>query len=360
MNLPMLTKVDSTGKVRFWKVEGMHSIMAGYFIRSTFGVVDGKVLTSEFVVPEGKQNRTIEEQVTLEMLQMFNLKKQSGYTDPDAEAVYKAPLPMLAHVFEKKVDKHITYPAYIQPKLDGFRCIAVKLDGKVKCYSRKGKQFETTNHIEQELNGMMEDGDVLDGELYKHGTEFESVASSIKNVKKNSNEAQYHVYDTITDENQCERMLSLFCMFGKSRSDHKFIRYVDTFLVHSKVDIEERTRQFLDDGYEGSIIRDKRLMYREGYRSPQLLKYKTFDDDEFEIVGYTEGKGKEAGAVIWKMITKEGVGFDCRPMGTYESRRALFKEWQKYMGAIMTVKFFGIGANGAPRFPVGMRFKEDF
>ena len=52
--------------------------------------------------------------------------------------------PMLAHKYNP--DK-IQYPAYIQPKLDGVRCVFTK-DG---AFSRTGKQFMNVSHIEHDL-----------------------------------------------------------------------------------------------------------------------------------------------------------------------------------------------------------------
>ena len=51
--------------------------------------------------------------------------------------------PMLAHKYdEKRIDW--SEPVYIQPKLDGVRCLFTK-DG---AYSRTGKQFKNLAHIE--------------------------------------------------------------------------------------------------------------------------------------------------------------------------------------------------------------------
>ena len=57
---------------------------------------------------------------------------------------------MLAHkVNNKKID--FTEPVFIQPKLDGVRCIFTK-DG---AYSRTGKQFHNLQHIELRLAGFL-------------------------------------------------------------------------------------------------------------------------------------------------------------------------------------------------------------
>ncbi len=70
--------------------------------------------------------------------------------------------PMLAHKINyKKID--FSEPVFIQPKLDGVRCIFTK-DG---AYSRTGKQFHNLRHIELMLERFfkVQPNAVLDGEL---------------------------------------------------------------------------------------------------------------------------------------------------------------------------------------------------
>ena len=71
--------------------------------------------------------------------------------------------PMLAHKFDDiRVDW--SEPVYIQPKLDGVRCLFTK-DG---AYSRTGKQFKNVAHIEEDLEDFFKQypDTIIDGELY--------------------------------------------------------------------------------------------------------------------------------------------------------------------------------------------------
>ena len=40
------------------------------------------------------------------------------------------------------------------------------------------------------------------------------------------------------------------------------------------------------EGYEGIMVRNQKASYKIDKRSYDLLKYKTFEDDEFEIIGF--------------------------------------------------------------------------
>ena len=73
--------------------------------------------------------------------------------------------PMLAHKYD---DSRVDWdqPVYIQPKLDGVRCLFTKNGA----YSRTGKQFMNLRHIEIALKPFFDQQPdvILDGELYNH------------------------------------------------------------------------------------------------------------------------------------------------------------------------------------------------
>ena len=90
--------------------------------------------------------------------------------------------PMLAHKFDNsRVDW--SQPVYIQPKLDGVRCLFTK-DG---AYSRAGNKFMNLVHIELALLPFFNNNPdvVLDGELYNHKLkrDFEKIISLVRKQK---------------------------------------------------------------------------------------------------------------------------------------------------------------------------------
>jgi len=109
--------------------------------------------------------------------------------------------PMLAHKFNP--DKAV-FPALLQPKLDGVRCVFTK-DG---AFSRTGKEFKNVDHIIETLKPLFKQYPYLklDGELYNHELkdDFEKIISLVRKTKptfEHREEAeklvQYHVYDKI-------------------------------------------------------------------------------------------------------------------------------------------------------------------
>ena len=60
------------------------------------------------------------------------------------------------------------------------------------------------------------------------------------------------------------------------------------------------------------MIRNKDGEYGINKRSKNLQKFKEFYDQEFQIVGYEEGTGNDAGTVIWVCMTQQGDLFKAR------------------------------------------------
>lgn len=90
--------------------------------------------------------------------------------------------PMLAHKYD---DSRVDWskPVYIQPKLDGVRCLFTKHGA----YSRTGKQFMNLRHIEKDLKPLFDHQPniILDGELYNHKLkhDFEKIISLVRKQK---------------------------------------------------------------------------------------------------------------------------------------------------------------------------------
>lgn len=243
-------------------------------------------------------------------------------------------LPMLAHTWEDK-QKYITEPFYVQPKLDGIRLI-VSVSG---CFSRTGKPVPGVEHLARNLK----EGEYLDGECYTPDKTFEEMTSLFKT---NPQQLTFHVFD-------------YFDVYRPHLTfeERKARITVETFLVRCKDDIKGYHDLFVNQGYEGIIIRESTSVYEIGKRSNYLLKCKYFKTEEFPIVDVKEGTGREKGAAIW--VCKAGNHtFSVRPEGTIESRVRIFNERHTYLGKDLTVKFQNVTALGIPRFPVGLAVRD--
>ena len=338
------------------------------------GQVDGKLqLTRKTATPKnvGRSNATTsEQQALLEAKAMhkkkLDLKYYESIEDAENEVIF---LPMLASDFEKRKNK-VSYPADVQPKLDGVRCLAYWDGDEVKLMSRGGKQWENCNHIARELEDCLPKGWVLDGELYIHGKTFQEITKLVKKWRPESVDVEFHVYDIPRTEIRNEenlsdwdgRMIDLYKFFGiLYEHQSSYIFTVTTYQADTEEDVYKLQSQFLEEGYEGAIVREYDGMYRFGYRSNKLLKVKNFMDEEYEVIDYTTGVGKFDGCVIWICKNTNDDEFKVVPQGTMEHRKELYEDADKYIGEMLKVQFFELTDDGIPRFPVGIgfRLKED-
>jgi ATP-dependent DNA ligase len=290
---------------------------------------------------------------------------------------------MLAQKFEpdsKTAKKHtIKFPCFVQPKLDGLRCVIYRdpITGEIRRQSRTGTYFNTMSHIANSLAPLFAKfpNVVLDGELYTTKIPFEELAGLIKTKKLTLQDMdklcviEYHIYDII-DEGvpyhvRNDNIKKMFAQVAASTasSPHTlppYICLVETIEVKTVVEFKAEFGRFIEAGYEGIMLRNKEGMYRCNYRSHDLQKYKEFEEDEFRIIGFTQGDGRDKGTVIWMCETKEGKEFTVRPRGTMESRRKLFETGKKYVGKMLTVIYQELTEEGKPRFPVGKDIRENY
>ena len=262
---------------------------------------------------------------------------------------------MLAHKYnEDKAD----YPAFIQPKLDGVRCLFTK-DG---AFSRADNQFMNVKHIEKALENFFNKYPtaVLDGELYNHGLkdDFEKIISLVRKKKPTDDDkaeaaelVQYHVYDiaSFTHATYQDRYSMISSMLTYTYPVCK----VDTKVVLDYDEAVSYHKYCLKQGYEGSIYRSISGKYK-GTRSWDLMKFKDFHDDEAVIVGYETGKGKRQGT-LGKFIMQddEGIEFGCPPGKGYDYKdlAGMLDNVHDYIGQRATFTYFQRTKAGSYRHP---------
>lgn len=268
------------------------------------------------------------------------LKEQGKGTDASGELK-----PMLAH----KDLKSISFPCLIQRKYDGIRCFS-KVNGGTSMKSRNGKEFTYLGHIMEDLAKNFHNC-IVDGELYSDTLTFQEILSSVKREQPSNKEISLRIYDVIPLDNltlkQSERV-NLLTLKTESSCLHP----VETYLVNNLDEVKEYFARFIEEGYEGAILRNLDGEYEFGGRSRDLIKYKEFDDDEFEIVDVIEAQGRDEGTAIFIMTNKMDQQFKARPVGSRELRREYLLNKKEMIGKVGTVQYQGLTDDGVPRFPV--------
>ena len=271
--------------------------------------------------------------------------------------------PMLAYKVDKKpVDW--SENVYIQPKLDGVRCV-IKLgdNNEVQAFSRTGKPWLNIAHITNSLHYFFTQNPdiILDGELYNHDLrdDFNKIISLVRKTKPTPSDkaeasklVQFHCYDyieTVMDQPYGYRMNQLVTSDIYSYC----VIYVESKLVNSKESANIIHQYNLNNGYEGSMLRLDRPYQQK--RSYNLQKFKDFQDAEALIVGYEEGKGKRENTLgKFLMQDDDGNQFGCPPGKgySYKNLTNILNNIHDYIGQRATFTYFERTPAGSYRHPL--------
>ena len=281
------------------------------------------------------------------------------------DAVIAGKFAMLA---QKNGDRELDFENhtyFIQPKLDGVRCI-IRKDG---AFSRNGKSFKNVEHILEELKPLFDYAPelILDGELYNHDLkeDFGKIISLVRKTKRitemdrmeSKKLIQFHNYDVFDTKREGLTYVERLDLMRHIQYKYNLLytRAVSTHRIDNKLKLDLLHKINKQQGYEGSMVRNN-MPYEPGKRSWTLQKVKDWSDTEFTILDYVEGKGKFAGG-LGKFLGFDADGRDIEvpwPDITIEKRKEVFNNIGDYIGKVATFEFFERTKDGAYRFP---RFK---
>jgi len=284
----------------------------------------------------------------------------------------------LANKYDEKTKKKVDFKKdvwYVSRKLDGVRClIVVDEKGKAKSFSRSGKQFHTLSVVEKEIEGLGVKNVVYDGEMCivdESGNEnFQSIMKEIGRKDYTIENGLFQIFDFIPSDmfqrgeassgTFSQRMFALeSLLLGKSL---QHLDYLSQIPVFSFEELDDLTLKASEKGWEGLMLR-KNSTYK-GKRSNDILKVKTFFDEEYKVVDTFFGplryirEGIEveeemlSGVAIKHKgnIVRVGSGF------TIDQRKHLFKNPNDILGKTITVQYFEESQNQngefSLRFPV--------
>lgn len=394
VSLPTLYKKTNTGAIQYWTISVEEKSFGKGEIKTEYGQVgtDSPQVTVD-VISEGKnpgkKNATTAiQQAEKEAQAKWEKQKKKGYVDSLAgaqndeldELIEGGEEPMLAEAYmdiiydqrpghendpptyvKTKEAKKIKFPVFVQPKLDGIRCIAIIKGGEVTLWSRTRKPINSVPHIVQELEAAFENMDIiLDGELYNHDmkSDFEKIVSLVRQKEPGEGHevVQYHVYDIINGESfkhrfaQLHRIFRMYEFYG--------IKAVGTDVAKTEEEVLTKFEKHVKTGYEGAMLRNVDSEYAQR-RSMDLQKMKPFIDDDFPIVGVQEGRGKMAGLAIFTCQAKNGNTFEVKLKGELESLRKYVQDHTLWQNKKLSVRYFGLtNKEKVPRFPVGIVVRD--
>lgn len=240
------------------------------------------------------------------------------------------------------------------------RCIAiVDHNGNTTFYSRTGKTFDTLDIVSGGIKALGLTNVVLDGELClvdEDGNEdFQGVMKELRKKDHTIPNPSYKIFDMIThDEFYSQkgeknrpfsiRLKNLTEIMKKNECP--CLTLLEQSLVKDENHFQEFVTESNQNGYEGLMLRSD-APYK-GKRSKDLLKYKAFSDDEYEVVDVEMGPfryvkdGAECEEIMLSCVTIKHKGYDVRVGSGFsiEQRQDFYKNPKKILGKVVTVQYF--------------------
>lgn len=395
-----LAKRDSGKRIRVAIVE-VSPQFGNYVISRSTGLIDGKRTEQpNIVITEGKTRRTIEEQADLQYQAIVKEYKDKGYKvfpdDPKyikniEELVptintdqYGVKKHMNAKPFDKVKEASITKVGnwYASRKIDGLRC-SLYYDGKeIKSASRGGEHYDyALTHLTKNpklISFFKNNPDIiLDGELYKHGKTLQQISGAAR-LKKNAYDCEwleFYLFDVMVDDipftkrleilnNIAEELNLAYDPYQHWEEDDLQMQIVPHELVNGIHSIKELHNKYVEEGWEGLILRNPSKEYGYGKRNSDMIKMKVYSDNEFEVIGYKEGlRGIED--MVFICVTPQGNEFSAKPMGDLKQKEYYVENFEsEFKNKKATVKYFyysngGDEKTGVPLQPCLKAFRDE-
>ena len=236
---------------------------------------------------------------------------------------------------------------WISEKLDGVRAY---WDGK-QLFSRGGERIAAPAWFIQQFPKT-----ALDGELWLGRNQFAATFSIVSKLQPQDHEwqrIQYHIFELPNAPGTFTERISAIQQLLKQQNS-PYLKSVPQFRLASKAELFQKLQQLEQQGAEGLMLHHQDARYKTG-RSSDLLKLKSYQDTEAQVIGYRPGKGKYqgmTGALIVK--TQDGKTFAIGS-GLTDALR----QHPPAIGTVITYRYNGFTKKGIPRFARFLRVRQD-
>jgi len=304
----------------------------------------------------------------------------------------------LAPMLATPASEPFSDPAWVfEPKLDGARAIAILRDGKLRLLSRRGLDIANQYPaLAAELTLQPAAELVLDGEIVAPDEEgrpsFELLQQRLNltreaDIKRAEAEIAvlYFAFDVLYADGYDLRRVPLERRRGaleRVLAPSGRVRLLEQFAAEGEAAYDAA----VEHGLEGVLAKRRASTYRDGQRSPDWLKIKSTQSDEFAVGGFTAGQGARAstfGALLLGQYEdgrlvycgSVGSGFDDRTLVALRQRLdALQRKARPFAGEpelvkgpvtwvepelVAEVKFAQRTRDGLLRAPVFLHLRED-
>ena len=356
----MLSPLYENNKI--WCISWYPNDDGTYSIKTTHGQINGKQIQHITLVKEGKNigkknETTIKQQAEQQAKSDWDKKIKHGYSINMNEQTENIK-PMLALEY-KGITK---YPVYIQPKLDGVRCLIYLNNNKVVFQSRQNTIYEPFEHLLEDVTNILKRmplNTILDGELYTHNLGFEQIVSMVRKEKVRHSDIlklKYTMYDCFIKDNKLLVYEDRLKLLQSAYNNEKTVELIETKKASNELTLINYLDYYCAQNYEGIMLRQNGL-YKQGGRSKDLLKYKKFKDSEFEVVGHHLSK-MGIPTPIFECKTIDNKLFSVMMKEDFINKQKRLDNITQYYGKMLTVKYQELTNDSIPRFPVGICFRD--
>ena len=398
-----LISKDTKGKIRIaiisYELINPDNPQTRYFlIHRVSGQLHGKrTQQPDKMVDRGKATRNMWQQVELETNHLVKEKLDKGYRrvekDPEEyseEELFSilgeivtgqdgVPKPMLAKQVDKVTNTKIFDKEWLASrKIDGLRClIYMGNDGELHTASRgamnyDAAMYEILSHPDL-INVFKENpGFIMDGEAYHHFWSLQQL-NSIARTQKTAVDysvLQFYWYDIVDTNSIFDERLS-FMRDIRDQLDLSFeperefesgdlrIQFVPQVLVKGYDNMLKLHNQYVEEGWEGLVVRDPDKVYRPNGRTNDMIKIKVYKSEDFKVIDYELGlRGSEDMVFVCEM--PDGRTFKAKPLGDRQQKEEYVENFEsEYKNHIGECKFFYYSDDGLPLQPAFKAFRDD-
>lgn len=301
--------------------------------------------------------------------------------------------------------KKINFPILVQPKIDGVR--SLNFTGTLTGRSLK---LHGNYHVTEFFSDPIFQG--FDGEMANESATHPDLCrltSSALSKRQGTPYILWHLFDYITPFTQEQGYLDRYnalvqrleALKQYPNLEHMWsrLRVVPSVLVHDMAELEDLELMYLQEGYEGVILRDPNGRFKQGRataREGSYMRIKRFIDAEAELVDIVEGVtnnneaqinelGKQfrsshkenlipngtVGTLVGRLVDdvfdpitdiilfSKGDIVEVGPGKlTALERKQFFEQRKELTGQIFKFKTFPKGVKDKPRFPTFLTFRD--
>lgn len=383
----ILINRDSLGKIRIVDISlDWNDDLHAYLIQRKTGIKDGKIIEQPVIeIKRGLASRGVTEQAILQYksnvkkyldkgyknikdfgyssLDDFNPDEVLSEDQTDSNGFKKHMLAKSSNDVATSLFDKLDY-WWASRKIDGCRASFYWKDDKIHTASRGGGDYDAAcqdfiNHPKFIKFFKKHPDIILDGEMYKFGLSLQQISGCIRTeLSDGKYDLEYYIYDTMTPDKKFEDRLKELEMIKEElnlgfeperewNSGDLRIQMVPQEKVSGWNNIKKLHDKYVNEGWEGLVIRDPFKNYKYGGRTNNMIKVKERQEETFTIVGYELGlRGVED--MVFKMKTQGNIEFFAKPMGSREVKENYMAHMNELIGKKADCTFFYLSDDGVP------------